>query len=79
MIVSRDPEHRFDLATSLGDLNIAYKLAQSSDSVEKWKHLAHIATLKGELTLAGECLSKAHDYGDLLLLASCKGSSELVL
>lgn len=63
---------------SLGELDVAFELAQQADSEEKWKQLAQVATLKSELTMAGQCLSKAHDYGGLLLLASCAGSSSLV-
>ncbi|KAI1733138.1 coatomer WD associated region domain-containing protein [Ditylenchus destructor] len=78
LAVSRDPEHRFELALSLGDLKAAYEIAQQVDSEEKWKQVAQIATLKSELSFAGECLSKAHDYGGLLLLASCAGNSKLM-
>ena len=78
LAVSRDPEHRFDLALALGELKIATELAHQADSEEKWKQLSQAATQKGELQLAGECLSKAHDYGGLLLLASCAGSEKLM-
>lgn len=78
LAVSRDPEHRFELALSLGDIKTAYEIAQHVDSEEKWKQVAQVATMKSELSLAGECLSKAHDYGGLLLLASCAGSSKLM-
>lgn len=78
MAVSRDSEHRFDLALSLGELKIATELAHQSDSEEKWKQLSQAATQKGDLQLAGECLSKARDFGGLLLLASCAGSENLV-
>uniref|UniRef100_A0A914HZL6 Coatomer subunit beta' n=1 Tax=Globodera rostochiensis TaxID=31243 RepID=A0A914HZL6_GLORO len=52
--------------------------AQQADSEEKWKQLAHAATIKSELRLAGECLAKANDFGGLLLLASCAGSNRLM-
>ncbi|KAL7079143.1 hypothetical protein ACQ4LE_001016 [Meloidogyne hapla] len=78
LAVSKDPQHRFELALSLGDLNVAYELAQQSDSEEKWKQLAHAATIRSELRLAGECLAKARDFGGLLLLASCSGSNKLM-
>lgn len=32
LAVSRDPEHRFELALSLGDLKAAYEIAQQVDS-----------------------------------------------
>jgi len=78
LAVSQDPEHRFELAVALGELTTAKELAQQSDSEEKWRQLAQIATLKSDLVLAGECLSRAKDYGGLLLLASCAGSNQLM-
>ncbi|MFH4978669.1 hypothetical protein AB6A40_005378 [Gnathostoma spinigerum] len=78
LAVSQDPEHRFDLALSLGELKTAYDLAKVSDSEEKWKQLSQAATLKSELMLAGECLGRARDYGGLLLLASSAGSVSLM-
>uniref|UniRef100_A0A915DNM3 Coatomer WD associated region domain-containing protein n=1 Tax=Ditylenchus dipsaci TaxID=166011 RepID=A0A915DNM3_9BILA len=78
LAVSKDPEHRFELALLLGDLNTAFELAQQADSEEKWKQVAQVATMKSELLLAGECLGKAHDYGGLLMLASCAGSAKLM-
>lgn len=78
LAVSQDPEHRFELAISLGELDTAKELAQQSDSEEKWRQLAQVATLKSDLVLAGECLRRAKDYGGLLLLASCAGSPQLM-
>jgi len=78
LAVSRDPEHRFDLALAMGELKIAKELAQQADSEEKWKQLATSATLKSDMQLAGECLGKAHDYGGLLLLASCSGNEKMM-
>ncbi|PAV92208.1 hypothetical protein WR25_08988 [Diploscapter pachys] len=78
LAVSQDPDHKFDLALSLGDLKIAYELAQQSDSEEKWRLLSQAATLKSELMLAGECLGRAQDFGGLLMLATCSGSAPLM-
>ncbi|KAL3108388.1 hypothetical protein niasHT_015310 [Heterodera trifolii] len=78
LAISKDPQHRFELALSLGDLPAAYEMAKQADSEEKWKQLAHAATIKSELRLAGECLAKANDFGGLLLLASCAGSNRLM-
>merc|ERR1712117_943142 len=36
LAVSIDPEHRFDLAIQLGDLDTAYQLAVEIDSDQKW-------------------------------------------
>ncbi|VDN01653.1 unnamed protein product [Thelazia callipaeda] len=78
LVVSQDADHRFELALSLGDLELAYDLAVIADSEEKWRQLSQAATLKSELILAGKCLGRAHDYGGLLLLATSAGSASLV-
>ncbi|OZC09928.1 coatomer subunit beta' family protein [Onchocerca flexuosa] len=78
LVVSQDPDHRFELALSLGDLKLAYDLAVTADSEEKWRQLSQAATLKSELMLAGECLGRARDYGGLLLLATSAGSATLL-
>ncbi|KAI6202597.1 WD40 repeat and Coatomer domain containing protein [Aphelenchoides besseyi] len=76
--ISQDPEHRFELAIALGNLDIAKELAQQADSEEKWRQLGQAAQLRSDLVLAGECLQRAKDYGGLLLLASCAGSPHLM-
>lgn len=63
---------------SLGELEIAKELAQSADSEDKWRQLGQAATSRSDLVLAGECLRRAKDYGGLLLLASCAGSTPLM-
>ncbi|VDN51818.1 unnamed protein product [Dracunculus medinensis] len=78
LAVSQDPDHRFELALSLGELKLAYDIAVASDSEEKWKQLSHAATLRSELMLAGECLGRARDFGGLLLLATSAGSYTLL-
>uniref|UniRef100_F1KTB4 Beta'-coat protein n=1 Tax=Ascaris suum TaxID=6253 RepID=F1KTB4_ASCSU len=78
LAVSQDPEHRFELALSLGELQLAYELAVVADSEEKWGQLSQAATLRSELMLAAQCLGRAHDYGGLLLLATSAGSAHLL-
>lgn len=78
LAVSTDPDHRFDLALALGELQLAYEIAQQSDSEEKWKQLGAAATIKSDLEMAGECLGRAKDYGGLLLLATAAGSKKLL-
>lgn len=73
MAVSTDPEHRFELALQLGELGVATTLAREACSTQKWRQLAELATSKGELNLALECLHQAQDYGGLLLLATSSG------
>ncbi|KAL0973385.1 hypothetical protein UPYG_G00202770 [Umbra pygmaea] len=78
LAVSTDPEHRFELALQLGDLQICYQLAVESESEQKWKQLAELATAKCQFGLAQECLHHAQDYGGLLLLATASGNASMV-
>ncbi|XP_041796244.1 coatomer subunit beta'-like isoform X2 [Chelmon rostratus] len=78
LAVSTDPEHRFDLALQLGEVNVAYQLALEAESEQKWKQLAELATTKCQFSLAQECLHQAQDYGGLLLLATASGNADMV-
>merc|ERR550534_3239183 len=78
LAVSSDPEHRFDLAIQLGDLDTAYGLAKESGSEQKWKQLAELATSRAQFELAQQCLHEAQDHGGLLLLATAAGNAEMV-
>jgi coatomer subunit beta' len=73
LAVSTDPEHKFELALQLGELQTAHSLALEAASQQKWRQLAELATTRGELDLAQECLHHAQDYGGLLLLATSSG------
>jgi coatomer subunit beta' len=73
LAVSTDPEHKFELALQLGELQTAHSLALEASSQQKWRQLAELATTRGELDLAQECLHHAQDYGGLLLLATSSG------
>lgn len=76
--VSTDPEHRFELALSLGDLETAHTLAKEASSQQKWQQLASLATQQGKLRLAQECLHHAQDFGGLLLLATSTGNGSMI-
>jgi coatomer subunit beta' len=78
LMVSMDPEHKFDLAIQLGDLTSATQLAKESGSEQKWKQLAELATSKADFQLAQQCLHEAQDFGGLLLLATAAGNAEMV-
>uniref|UniRef100_A0A2K6QQI7 Coatomer subunit beta' n=1 Tax=Rhinopithecus roxellana TaxID=61622 RepID=A0A2K6QQI7_RHIRO len=78
LTVSTDPEHRFELALQLGELQIAYQLAVEAESEQKWKQLAELAISKCQFGLAQECLHHAQDYGGLLLLATASGNANMV-
>uniref|UniRef100_A0A8D3BZ03 Coatomer subunit beta' n=1 Tax=Scophthalmus maximus TaxID=52904 RepID=A0A8D3BZ03_SCOMX len=78
LAVSTDPEHKFELALHLGELEIAHQLALEAESEQKWKQLAELATAKCQFSLAQECLNHAQDYGGLLLLATASGNTHMV-
>jgi coatomer subunit beta' len=68
--VATDPEHRFDLALSLGNLEEATQIAREQDTEHKWKTVGDAALAAWNVQLAQECFSKAKDLGSLLLLYS---------
>lgn len=78
LAVTVDSEHKYDLAIQLGDLKIAHEIAKETQSEQKWKILADVATKKGEFDLAQECLHKAEDFGSLVLLASASGNDTMM-
>jgi coatomer subunit beta' len=68
--VATDPEHRFDLALSLGDLQQAVEIAGEQDTEHKWKTVGDAALTNWDIKLAQECFVKAKDLGSLLLVYS---------
>eukprot|EP00045_Choanoeca_perplexa_P013710 m.156219 g.156219 ORF g.156219 m.156219 type:complete len:969 (-) comp16435_c0_seq1:82-2988(-) len=76
LVVSTDPEHRFELALSLHKLPVARELAVELDNVHKWKQLAEAAMKKSLFELAEECLGHANDYSGQLLLYSSAGKAD---
>ena len=78
LAVSTDPEHKFELALQLGELETAHTLAIEAASQQKWRQLAELATTRGEFELAQQCLHHAQDFGGLLLLATSSGNAEMV-
>lgn len=68
--VATDPEHRFDLALGLGDLQQAVTIAREQDTEHKWKTVGDAALQGWDIQLAQECFSKAKDLGSLLLVYS---------
>ncbi|EIE20843.1 coatomer protein complex, beta prime [Coccomyxa subellipsoidea C-169] len=73
--IATDPDYRFDLAVTLGELGTALQLAEQSGSELKWRQLGELALSSGKLQVAEECLKKAGDLSGLLLLHTAKGSA----
>ncbi|KAK7420541.1 Coatomer subunit beta' [Neonectria punicea] len=74
--VATDPEHKFDLALGLNQLEVALELAREADVDHKWKTVGDAALAAWEVTLAAECFTHAKDLGSLLLLHSSTGDRE---
>jgi coatomer subunit beta' len=80
MDVSTDPDHQFDLAIQLGDLDRARSLAAASSagppSEPKWRAIGDRALETWRIDLAQECFTKANDLSALLLIYTSTGDSE---
>lgn len=76
--VSTDPDHRFDLALQIGELDVALKLARESENPQKWSALADVASRKNNMALVKECMQKANDFSGLLLLATSSGDAQML-
>ena len=74
--VATDPEHKFDLALALNQLDIALDLARKADVDHKWKTVGDAALTGWDVALAAECFTHAKDLGSLLLLHSSTGNRE---
>jgi len=82
--VSRDTDHKFDLALELDQLDTARSLLENAlekdkDTREynmKWKRLGDLALSKGDLPLAEKCAFNADDFAGLLMIHTCMGNRE---
>jgi len=85
--ISKDDEHRFELATQLGKLQMAADIivsisAQANPAMPprgKWKNLGDVALEQGDFTLAKRCFNEAKDLGALFLLYTSAGDANGVL
>jgi coatomer subunit beta' len=68
--VATDPEHKFELALALNQLDIALELAKEADVDHKWKTVGDAALTAWDVGLAAECFAHAKDLGSLLLVYS---------
>ncbi|KAG5948270.1 hypothetical protein E4U53_006326 [Claviceps sorghi] len=74
--VATDPEHKFDLALGLNQLDTALELARAADVEHKWKTVGDSALAAWDVALAAECFTHANDLGSLLLLHSSTGDRD---
>ena len=66
--IATDAEQKFDLALSLGHLDIALDLAREADVEHKWKTVGDAALTSWDVALSRECFTNAKDLGSLLLV-----------
>lgn len=78
LAVTTDPEHKFELALSLGQLDDCYKLVGENPSETKWKQLADLASKRANFNLAHQCYRQAGDLAGQLLLATSTGDLDNV-
>ena len=74
--IATDPDHRFDLALSLGNLTIALDIARQSDVEHRWKTVGDAALSAWDVALAQECFTNGRDLGSLLLLHTATANGE---
>ena len=71
--MSTDPDHRFDLALALGDLDIATEIAEEAQHDGKWKQLGDLALRNSDFRRAERCMRRSTDLAGLLLLYTSLG------
>lgn len=78
LAVTTDPEHKFELALGLDQLDDCYKLVEESPSDTKWKQLADLASKRANFGLAQQCYKQAGDLAGQFLLATSSGDIDSV-
>ncbi|KDN46808.1 putative SEC27-coatomer complex beta subunit [Tilletiaria anomala UBC 951] len=79
--VSTDPDHKFDLAIALDDVDTALEITRSgpqSGSEMRWRTLGDKALERWDVSSAHECFDKAGDLNALLLLGVAKGDRSIL-
>ncbi|XXQ38571.1 Coatomer WD associated region domain-containing protein [Plasmodiophora brassicae] len=74
--VTTDPEHKFELAVQLNNLEEARALVEADESDSKWKQLGDAALSNNDLVLAKKCFARSQDLGGLLLIATSCGDRD---
>lgn len=82
--ISKDDEHRFELALQLGKLQMAADIvvnisAQANTTMPprgKWKTLGDVALEQGDFSLARRCFREAKDLSALFLVHTACGDGE---
>jgi len=75
----QDPDHRFELALDLRNLEVATKILgdytqggsedeDSTETMNKWRRLGDLALSSGDVKMAQGCAERSGDLSGLLLL-----------
>jgi len=73
--VTRDPDHQFSIALSLGEVSTCLALAEKLENKAKWLQCEELARRTGDWDTARRCLTEAGDHAGLLLQATAQGSA----
>ncbi|ETV96981.1 hypothetical protein H310_09830 [Aphanomyces invadans] len=82
LVLSTDPDQKFDLAVQLAKLDVAKDImmarehdqhASATDTQHKWKQLGDLALNDGNYALAEDCALRSDDLSLLLLLYTSRG------
>jgi coatomer subunit beta' len=76
--VTKDGDHKFDLALALGDLAVGEQIATLVGDEHKWKSLGDKAMENWNVRLAETSFSKANDLESLLLIYTSTGNKAAV-
>jgi len=72
--VTTDPDHKFELALHLKNIQLAREYVEKGPSPEKWRQLTDTALAEFEYGVAEEAATKAGDLSSLLLIHSSLGN-----
>lgn len=75
-LVTKDNDHKFDLAIHLSKIAEAFEIAQIQDSAEKKRKVGDLALLVGNFSLAEQCFLASNDFNSLLMFYSSCGNRE---
>jgi coatomer subunit beta' len=82
--VTTDPDHKFELAIDLRNMEIAHEVLKETDTGDddstdlqsKWRRLGDLALSNGYIELAENCAVRSNDLSGLLLLYSASANKD---
>ena len=74
--ITKDVDHKFELALGLQKIDEAYEIAIKSENRTKLKQAGDLSLLFGRIDYAIECLKKSDDLGGLLLIYTSLGMKD---